>query len=46
MFRECTALHYAAKISNTELIQLLLDRGADIESVDRHGWGVLHYAVR
>jgi len=44
--RECTALHYAAKISNTELIQLLLDRGADIESVDRHGWGVLHYAVR
>ena len=45
-FRECTPLHYAAKISNHELVELLLEHGADLSAVDRHGWSVLHYAVR
>ena len=44
--RECSALHYAVKISHSRLVRLLLDKGADIQAEDKHGWSVLHYAVR
>ena len=44
--RECTALHYAAKISNIPITKLLLDKGGDLQAEDKHGWSVLHYAVR
>ena len=46
MWRDCTPLHYAAKLSKVELARLLLDHGADLGARDRHGWSVLHYAVR
>eukprot|EP00090_Calanus_glacialis_P006188 TRINITY_DN14856_c0_g1_i1.p1 TRINITY_DN14856_c0_g1~~TRINITY_DN14856_c0_g1_i1.p1 ORF type:complete len:604 (+),score=165.54 TRINITY_DN14856_c0_g1_i1:579-2390(+) len=44
--RECTALHYAVKISHVGITKLLLDKGADLQAEDKHGWSVLHYAVR
>jgi len=44
--RECTALHYAVKISHLRLTKLLLDKGALVQAEDKHGWSVLHYAVR
>ena len=44
--RDCTALHYAVKISQLKMTKLLLDKGADIQAEDKHGWSVLHYAVR
>jgi len=44
--RECTALHYAVKVSHLRMSRLLLDKGADIQAEDKHGWSVLHYAVR
>ena len=44
--RECSALHYAVKISHRRLARLLLDKGADLGAEDKHGWSVLHYAVR
>ena len=44
--RECTALHYAVKVSHLRISRLLLDKGADIQAEDKHGWSVLHYAVR
>ena len=46
LFSECTPLHYAAKSSNLEMVRLLLENGADLRAADRHGWSVLHYAVR
>ena len=44
--RECSALHYAVKISHLRLTRLLLDKGANLAAEDKHGWSVLHYAVR
>jgi len=44
--RECTALHYAVKISHMKITKLLLDKGADLQAEDKHGWSILHYAVR
>ena len=32
-----TALLYAAHFGQTEIVELLLDRGADIEAKDRYG---------
>ena len=44
--RQCTPLHYAAKNSHKQMIQFLIDKGADISAHDKHGWSVLQYAVR
>ena len=44
--RECTALHYAAKTSNIAIANVLLAKGAELQAEDKHGWSVLHYAVR
>ena len=34
--RECTALHYAVKISHIGIAKLLLDKGADLQAEDKH----------
>lgn len=38
-------LHFAAEDCNSEVIRLLVTRGADITSTDRNGWTPLHLAV-
>jgi ankyrin repeat protein len=39
-----TALHYAVKQSNSELINLLLSNNADVMVQDSKGMTALHYA--
>ena len=41
-----TALHIAAKESDVLAAGMLLDKGADINSVDKDGWTPLHTAVK
>ena len=41
-----TALHLAAKSGHLEIIQLLLERGADINTRDRKGKTALHLAAK
>ena len=38
-------LHFAAEDCNSEVIRLLVARGADIHAIDRQGWTPLHLAV-
>ena len=38
-------LHFAAEDCNSEIIRLLVSRGADLASADRNGWTPLHVAV-
>ena len=44
--RECSALHYAIKVSHLNLVLPLLDKDANLAAEDKHGWSVLHYDVR
>ena len=39
-------IHVAAQLPSTEIIDILLKRGADIESTDAKGCTVLHHAAR
>jgi hypothetical protein len=41
----CTALHFAAKRGHEAVVQLLLDKGADIKAKDKPGQTALHFAV-
>ena len=40
-----TPLHFAAQFTDAEMVQNLIDRGADIELVDKNGDSVLHHGV-
>jgi ankyrin repeat protein len=40
-----TALHYAARGLNEEMVRFLLEKGADCEVVDKEGKMALHHAV-
>lgn len=42
---ERNPLHYAATDNRTEMIQLLIDKGADVNAIDEHDMSPLHYAV-
>ncbi len=42
----CTALHYAAEGENRELVEWLLEKGADVGAVNRFGHQPLHNAAR
>ncbi len=42
---ERTGLMYAAILNYSEILQLLLDRGANIAAGDRHGRTALHFAA-
>lgn len=39
---ECTALFIAVQNSNPDLVKLLLDSGADVNSADSNGWRPIH----
>jgi ankyrin repeat protein len=41
-----TALHKAASNDKLEIVELLLQKGADIEAKDKYGYTVLHKAAR
>ena len=40
-----TALHVAARAGNHDMLQLLLERGADCNVMNRHYYTPLHYAT-
>ena len=40
-----TALHIAAHHGKTAVLQLLIDKGVDLEAVDTNGWTALHFAA-
>jgi ankyrin repeat protein len=39
------SLHYAAKVGNTEVVKILLDKGAAVNTVNQMGVMPLHYAA-
>jgi ankyrin repeat protein len=41
-----TVLHLAAEGGNKAIVQLLVDKGADVKAKDNHGSTVLHWAAR
>jgi len=41
-----TPLHIAMKLRNTQMMQLLLDAGADVDAQDERGNTILHLAVK
>lgn len=42
----CTPLLFAARTGLTEIVALLLERGANKEAVDSLAWTPLHWAIR
>ena len=40
-----TALHYAAMKGHSEVVKLLVDKGADVMSEDTEGQTAMHWAV-
>lgn len=44
--RRVTALHVAAMYGNTRLALRLIEWGADVDVLDKKGYGPLHYAAR
>ena len=42
----CTALHLAADKNHADVVQVLIDAGADIEARDNTGYSPLHFACR
>ncbi|CAL8076884.1 unnamed protein product [Calicophoron daubneyi] len=43
-FRGCTALHYAVLINDVELVNLLIQKGADVSIVNERGHRAIMYA--
>ena len=41
-----TALFYAAQLDNTDIVQMLLEEGADPDLQDENGWSPLHVAAQ
>ena len=42
---ELMPLDFAARLSSVDIINLLIDGGADINLTDKHGWTPLHWAA-
>jgi hypothetical protein len=46
-FKDCfSALHYAAYRGNIEMIEILIEIGADVNCKNKFGLGVLHVAAQ
>ena len=43
---EQTPLHYAIEYGRTNMVQILLENGADIGIKNKYGWLPLHYAIK
>lgn len=45
-FKDCfSAMHYAAYKGNIEVVQILIELGADIHCKNQYGLGVLHVSA-
>ena len=40
-----TPLHWAVKYSTSVIVEMLLDRGADVNAASKYGWTPLHLAA-
>jgi ankyrin repeat protein len=43
---DSTPLHNAVEEGNSEIVQFLVDKGADVNAIDKEGWAPLHLAVQ
>ncbi len=43
--RNCSGVHYAASSGKTDILQMMIEQGADVNSVDFNGWSPLHWAA-
>jgi ankyrin repeat protein len=41
----CAPIHYAACLETTEVLEALIEAGADLNRRDEHEWTALHYAA-
>ena len=46
VFKSLTPLHFATREGHNEIAELLISRGADLNSKDESGWTPLHWASR
>jgi ankyrin repeat protein len=45
-FNGYTALHAAAMMNSTGMVRMLVEAGADIDTIDDAGWNAVHWAAR